>query len=101
MQSRFQKVIQAGQIVLVKGVGGYQLMCDATDEQAVDRLRDIKRREHKPFALLLGSLQQASRWTELSAEAQCELQAAHRPIVVAQRIPRVEDPSGGLGSEIA
>jgi hydrogenase maturation protein HypF len=101
MQSRFQKVIQAGQIVLVKGVGGYQLMCDATDEQAVDRLRHIKRREHKPFALLLGSLQQASRWTELSAEAECELQAAHRPIVVARRLARAEAPSGGLGSEIA
>jgi hydrogenase maturation protein HypF len=101
MQSRFQKVIQAGQIVLVKGVGGYQLMCDATDEQAVDRLRHIKRREHKPFALLLGSLQQASQWTELSAEAECELQATHRPIVVARRIARAEAPSGGLGSEIA
>ncbi len=101
MQSRFHKVIQAGQIVLVKGVGGYQLLCDATDEHAVDRLRHIKRREHKPFALLLGSLQQASRWTELSAEAQCELQATHRPIVVARRIARAEAPSGGLGSEIA
>ena len=101
MQSRFQKVIQVGKIVLVKGVGGYQLLCDATNEQAVDRLRHIKRREHKPFALLLGSLQPASRWTELSAEAECELQAAHRPIVVTRRIARAEALSGGLGSEIA
>lgn len=100
MQARFLKVIQAGQVVLVKGVGGYQFMCDATDEQAVDRLRHIKRREHKPFALLLGSLQQASRWTELSGAALCELQAAHRPIVVSRRIARAEGPSGGLGSEI-
>lgn len=101
MQARFLKVIQAGQIVLVKGVGGYQFLCDATDEQAVDRLRNIKRREHKPFALLLGSLQQASRWTELSAAALCELQAAHRPIVVSRRIARAEGPSGGPGPEIA
>ena len=48
--------LAAGQIVAIKGLGGYQLLCDAHDEQAVRRLRERKRRDGRPFAVMLASV---------------------------------------------
>ena len=45
-------MIEAGKIIALKGTGGFHLMCDAFDEQAVSRLRKLKQREGKPFAVL-------------------------------------------------
>ncbi|MBH0119221.1 carbamoyltransferase HypF, partial [Rhodococcus sp. CX] len=47
-----QRALAAGQLVAVKGLGGYHLMCDATDPDAVRRLRERKRRPDKPFAVM-------------------------------------------------
>ena len=87
MLTRFERTLRAGGIVLVKGVGGYQFLCDASSEQAVLKLRRLKRRESKPFAVLVATLQQAlevGRWT---AGALVALQGTHRPIVIARRRP--------------
>jgi hydrogenase maturation protein HypF len=73
-----------GKIVAFKGIGGYQLLADARNADAVARLRQRKHREEKPFALMMPSLAVAREYCEISpAEVQLlESQAA--PIVLLQ-----------------
>lgn len=76
-----------GEIVALKGIGGFQLLADARNADAVARLRQRKHREEKPFALMMPSLEIARSYCEISpAEVQLlESQAA--PIVLLQPKP--------------
>jgi hydrogenase maturation protein HypF len=76
-----------GEIVALKGIGGFQLLVDARQPGAVGRLRQRKHREEKPFALMMPSLEVAREYCEISpAEVQLlESQAA--PIVLLQPKP--------------
>lgn len=76
-------VVLDGGIVAVKGLGGYQLVCDATDAGAVARLRDRKRRPVKPFAVMVGGLAAARRLAGLSATERALLISPARPVVLA------------------
>ncbi len=76
-----------GQILAVKGLGGYHLVCDACNEDAVGQLRRRKRREAKPFALMVPDLETAQRLCTISADEAQLLQAYRRPIVLLQRAP--------------
>lgn len=75
----------AGRILALKGIGGYQLLCDATDEAAVTRLRAAKRRPHKPFALLVPTLAAARRIAHVSEAEAALLAGAPAPIVLLRR----------------
>jgi hydrogenase maturation protein HypF len=79
-----------GELLLVKGLGGYQLACDATHAEAVARLRAIKRREGKPFALMVRDLDMARRWCVCDAAAEAALASPAAPIVLLPR--RAEAP---------
>lgn len=76
------KALQNGQIVALKGVGGYQLLVDATQTKAVQRLRDKKQRPAKPFALLLETLKHAQQLCHISPQAEKALCSPASPIVL-------------------
>lgn len=76
-----------GEVLAVKGLGGFHLVCDARNPDAVERLRARKRRVGKPFAVMVADLAAAHRLADLS-EAQAELLASPaRPIVIAPMAP--------------
>ncbi len=74
--------LRAGQIVALKGIGGYHLACDAGDPRTVARLRERKRRRTKPFAIMTRDLDVARRIVAVDAAAQELLSSPARPIVI-------------------
>ena len=80
-------LIHRGQIVAIKGLGGYQLACDATQAEVVARLRQGKRRERKPFALMARNLDVIRRYVQLSDAEAALLQSPAAPIVLLDRLP--------------
>ncbi|WP_022720316.1 carbamoyltransferase HypF [Rhodopseudomonas sp. B29] len=76
--------IAAGRIVAIKGLGGYQLVCDARDEAVVQRLRQRKQRDQKPFAVMVGARAQAAEVASADAVELELLETPARPIVLMQ-----------------
>jgi hydrogenase maturation protein HypF len=78
-------LLRRGQILAVKGLGGYHLAADATCEQAVAALRARKHREDKPFAVMAADLAAARQLAEIDETAADLLTSAARPIVLLPR----------------
>lgn len=81
------KRLAAGEILAVKGLGGFHLACRADDDDAVAELRRRKNRESKPLAVMVASLQQAEQLATLDATAAEVLACPVRPIVLAPKRP--------------
>jgi hydrogenase maturation protein HypF len=77
------RTLDAGGIVAVKGIGGYHLACDATDESAVRRLRTRKGRSAKPLAVMVADVATAHRLATLGDPSLAALTSPARPIVLA------------------
>ncbi|WP_225834464.1 carbamoyltransferase HypF [Streptomyces sp. NK08204] len=75
-------LLAAGRIVAVKGVGGYHLACDASDADAVARLRARKQRGGKPFAVMAADLTDVTRIAEVGEAERAALTGPHRPVVL-------------------
>ncbi|MDX8533118.1 carbamoyltransferase HypF [Mesorhizobium sp. VK25A] len=75
-------LIQKGEIVAIKALGGYQLACDATRPEAVARLRQLKRRDGKPFALMARDIDVIRKYCAVSREEEQALRSAAAPIVL-------------------
>ena len=87
------EALDSGAIVAIKGLGGFHLACDATSADAVARLRERKRRDEKPFAVMVATLADAQRVAVLSGEERDLLSGRERPIVLATRRPRRHSPT--------
>lgn len=77
--------LDRGAIVGIKGLGGYHLACDAENEAAVTELRRRKRREEKPFAVMIRDVASAEAVCEVSLEERAALESPARPIVILRR----------------
>ncbi|WQX79049.1 carbamoyltransferase HypF [Helicobacter pylori] len=81
------KDIQKGKIIALKGLGGFALLCDARNFQTIERLRLLKNRPLKPFALMFKDLNSAKQHAFLNA-LECEsLISASAPILLAHKKP--------------
>ncbi len=78
-------LLHRGNIVAIKGLGGFQLACDATKEECVHRLRTLKQREGKPFALMARDIETILHYCQVSKAESAVLQSASAPIVLLAR----------------
>ncbi|MGL2424295.1 carbamoyltransferase HypF [Helicobacter pylori] len=84
------KDIQKGKIIALKGLGGFALLCDARNFQTIERLRLLKNRPLKPFALMFKDLNAAKQHAFLNA-LECEsLNSVSAPILLARKKPNVK-----------
>jgi hydrogenase maturation protein HypF len=81
------RALADGAIVALKGIGGFQLLCDATRETAVRALRERKRREAKPFAVMFPSLEALAAHASVSRDEALALASPQAPIVLVRRAP--------------
>jgi len=92
------KRLKEGEVVAVKGVGGYQLWVRAHDSKAIATLRERKQRPAKPFALMVGTVDAARELCEVSDLEEQVLRGPEAPIVLLRRCTEL---SGRSGSSVA
>jgi hydrogenase maturation protein HypF len=93
--------LRAGQVLAIKGVGGFHLMCDARNAEAVARLRQRKQREEKPFAVMLAGIASIAPWAVCGDGERRLLEARERPIVLLQKRPGCDAALPGVAPGMA
>jgi hydrogenase maturation protein HypF len=81
----FSEQISNGGIVLIKGLGGMHLACDAFNEEAINRLRELKKRDCKPFALMFRNIEWLKKYAEADIIEERSLLSWQRPIVLLEK----------------
>lgn len=89
--------IWAGDVLAVKGLGGFHLVCDATSDAAVGRLRERKQRAAKPLAVMVADVDSARRCVDVSEQERLLLESPARPIVLVRK----RADGGGLAAAVA
>ncbi|MEA2047707.1 MAG: carbamoyltransferase HypF [Campylobacterota bacterium] len=74
--------LEQGHILALKGVGGYHLVCDATNDEAVKRLRERKKRASKPYAVMVLDIEMAHSLAQINTKEEVLLTSKERPIVL-------------------
>jgi len=90
------KLISEGKIVAVKGMGGFHLMCDASNATAVQTLRERKRRPSKPLAVMFPSLKSIKMAAEVSETEERLILSKERPIVIVRKTKNLPSSSSQL-----
>ncbi len=89
---RSSELIDKGGILVMKGLGGMHLACDAFNETSVARLRELKNREGKPFAIMFRDLSSAAKYAEINSAEEVSLTSWRRPIILLQVKNRSHGP---------
>lgn len=76
----------SGNIVAIKGIGGFHLVCDATNDFAVKQLRERKKRFEKPFAVMFKDIDSIKRYAYLNSYEEAIILSSERPIVIVEKI---------------
>ncbi len=79
-------LLKNGGIVAIKGLGGFHIACDATNDNAVKKLREKKRKSNKPFAVMAPDIENIRRFCHVSDDERKALQSNKRPIVLLCRL---------------
>jgi len=79
------ELIAAGNVLAIKGLGGFHLCVDATSDEAVKKLRSRKYREEKPLAIMVRDIEQARLIAEINDEEKALLSSVQRPIVLLKK----------------
>ena len=96
------QAVRRGKIVAVKGLGGFHLLADARNEKAVERLRERKHREEKPFALMFPSLAGIQAVCDLSPLEERLLCSPEAPIVLlCQKKSAIRNPQSAIAGSVA
>jgi len=85
--SKISECLADGGVALIRGLGGMHLACDAFNTAAVSRLRGIKKRDGKPFAVMFCDIEAVKQYTEMSLEEEESLLSWRRPIVLLKLKP--------------
>ena len=94
-----QRLLSAGQVLAIKGLGGFHLACDAENDAAVRQLRERKRRSDKPFGLMAPDLPAIERFCFVSDTDRAALLSVERPIVILpRRVPSLISPAVAPGN---
>lgn len=88
-------LLARGQIVAIKGIGGFHLACDASDDAAVNALRQRKQRYAKPFALMARNIADIAAFVTLTDAERSQLESPAAPIVLGAR--RADSPHLAAG----
>jgi hydrogenase maturation protein HypF len=83
--NRTGRLLSSGALLAVKGTGGFHLVCNAFNEEAVKKLRKMKHRDGKPFALMFGNLEKAREYAEIGEKEETLLTSWRRPIVLLRK----------------
>ena len=75
-------LINNGKIVAIKGVGGFQIACDAQNDETVNRLRELKNREGKPFAVMFSGLKSLRKFVYLNDAEERSITSWRRPVLI-------------------
>jgi hydrogenase maturation protein HypF len=76
------RLLSTGKIIAIKGIGGFHLAVDALNNKAVKSLRDRKKRDHKPFAMMTDSIEKIKKYALVSQQAEHLLRSPQSPIVL-------------------
>ncbi len=90
-----------GDILAIKGVGGFHLACDARNAASVARLRARKAREEKPFAVMVANVASAREWAAIATAERALLEARERGIVLVRKLRATDDLLAGVAPGLA